>query len=94
MSSNQDENNSTNQKNSKKDQKTKEEQLIETIKNFKEENQKLEQENSNLKKLKPKNSDDLFPGVRTQETFKGGYRNGFEDGSVAQFQREHPIQKS
>lgn len=36
-----------------------------------------------LKKLKPKNSDDIAPGIRKTDTFKGGYRNGYEDGTVA-----------
>jgi len=83
-----------------KEENKKQEQLIEHLKKqpVDESTERLvnqiehqELEIEKLKKLKPKNSDDIAPGIRSQDTFQGGYRNGFEDGTVEQFQKEHPV---
>jgi len=44
--------------------------------------EKQKAEIEELKALKPKNSDDIAPGIRKQGTFEGSYRNGYEDGTV------------
>jgi len=68
------------------EQKNTVEKLVDKIK-------KLTKENKDLKQLKPKNSDDIAPGIRTQDTFKGGYRNGLEDGSVEKFEKEQLLKQ-
>lgn len=46
---------------------------------------KQQAEIKQLKELKPKNSDDIAPGIRRTDTFHGAYRNGYENGEVAKF---------
>ena len=48
--------------------------------------------NAQIAKLEERgtrNSDDIAPGIHKQYTFEGGYRNGYEDGSVKKANEKH-----
>ena len=57
-------------------------------------NNELKETKEKLEQSKTRNSDDIAPGILNQGTFSGNYRNGYEDGTVKEFEKNYQAEQS